>query len=125
MLFHMMSPMNDFVHLHVHSEFSLLDGLPKLEKLTAKVKELGMDAVALTDHGAMYGSFKFFLKAKDYGIKPIIGCEVYMAAKSRFDKQAKMGADQFHLVLLAETLEGYQNLMKLVSFAKLEGFHYR
>ncbi|MFA6005140.1 MAG: DNA polymerase III subunit alpha [Patescibacteria group bacterium] len=117
--------MNDFVHLHVHSEFSLLDGLPKLDKLAAKVKELGMDAVALTDHGAMYGSFKFFLKAKDYGIKPIIGCEVYMAEKSRFDKQKKMGADQYHLVLLAENMTGYKNLMKLVSYANLEGFHYK
>lgn len=118
-------PMQDFVHLHVHSEYSLLDGLSKLDKLLAKAKLLNMGAVALTDHGAMYGIFKFFLKAKDAGIKPIIGCEVYFAEHSRFDKQKKMGDDQFHLTLLAKNFEGYQNLLKMVSVAHLDGFHYR
>src|SRR3989339_1214034 len=117
--------MSDFVHLHVHSEFSLLDGAAKLEKLVQKAKDLGYSALALTDHGAMYGAFKFYLKAKELGIKPIIGCEVYMAEKSRTDKQTRMGADQYHLILLAKDLIGYRNLMKLVSAAHLEGFHYR
>ena len=102
-----------------------MDGAAKLQGLLEKAKALGMKSLALTDHGAMYGSFKFFLKAKEVGIKPIIGCEVYMAENSRFDKQAKMGADQFHLVLLAKNLVGYRNLMKLVSIAHLEGFHYK
>ena len=117
--------MSDFVHLHVHSEFSLLDGACKLEKLVQGAKDLGFKALALTDHGAMYGAFKFYLKAKELGIKPIIGCEVYMAEHSRQDKQSRMGADQFHLVLLAKDLIGYRNLMKLVSEAHLAGFHYR
>jgi len=117
--------MNDFVHLHVHSEFSLLDGAAKLEKLVQTAKNLGFSAMALTDHGAMYGSFKFFLKAKELGIKPIIGCEVYMAENSYTDKQPRMGADQYHLVLLAKNLTGYHNLMKLVSEAHLKGYHYR
>lgn len=117
--------MNDFVHLHVHSEFSLLDGATKLEKLVQAAKDLGFGAIALTDHGAMYGAFKFFLKAKEIGIKPIIGCEVYMAEKSCEDKQPRMGADQYHLVLLAKDLNGYRNLMKLVSHAHLQGYHYR
>jgi len=117
--------MSGFVHLHVHSEYSLLDGAAKLPNLLEKAKAQGMTALALTDHGAMYGAFKFFLKAKEAGIKPIIGCEIYMAENSRFDKQAKMGADQYHLVLLAKDLVGYRNLMKLVSIAHLEGFHYK
>lgn len=117
--------MNDFVHLHVHSEFSLLDGATKLEKLVQTAKDMGFSSIALTDHGAMYGAFKFFLKAKELGIKPIIGCEVYMAENSCEDKQPKMGADQYHLVLLAKNLDGYRNLMKLVSHAHLQGYHYR
>jgi DNA polymerase III subunit alpha len=117
--------MSDFVHLHVHSEYSLLDGAVKLKELISRVKELNMTAVALTDHGAMYGSFKFFLEAKKQGIKPIVGCEVYMAEQSRFDKQKRMGSDQYHLVLLAKNLQGYKNLMKIVSLAHLEGYHYK
>ncbi len=117
--------MQDFVHLHVHSEFSLLDGLSKLDKLIAKARSFHMSAVALTDHGAMYGIFKFFLKAKDAGIKPILGCEIYFAENSRFDKQKKMGDDQYHLTLLASSFEGYQNLLKIVSVAHLDGFHYK
>lgn len=121
----MIMAMSEFVHLHVHSEYSLLDGLISLEGLVAKAKELKMPAVALTDHGALYGAFKFFLKAKDYGVKPIIGCEVYQAEKSRFDKQKRMGDDQAHLLLLAKNLTGYKNLLKLVSYAHMEGYHYK
>ncbi len=117
--------MSDFVHLHVHSEYSLLDGAVKIKNLLEKTRALGMNSVALTDHGAMYGSFKFFLKAREAGIKPIVGCEIYQAEGSRFDKQKRLGSDQFHLVLLAKNLAGYRNLMKLVSHAHMEGFHYR
>src|SRR3989344_1132280 len=117
--------LGDFVHLHLHSQFSLLDGAIKFDPLMKKLQELNMKAAALTDHGAMYGAFKFFTKAKSAGIKPIIGCEIYMAENSRFDKQKKMGADQRHLVLLAKDLEGYRNLMNIVSVAHLEGFHYK
>lgn len=120
-----MEIMSEFVHLHVHSEFSLLDGASKLDKLVQTAKDAGFKALALTDHGAMYGAFKFFLKAKQVGIKPIIGCEVYMAENSYLDKQPRMGADQYHLLLLAKNLEGYRNLMKLVSHAHLQGYHYR
>lgn len=114
-----------FVHLHVHSEYSMLDGLCKLPELVAKAKSFGQKAIGLTDHGAMYGAIHFYNACQKEGIKPIIGAEVYVAARSRFDKQAKAGADQFHLTLLAQNYQGYQNLMKLVSLANLEGFSYR
>ena len=117
--------MADFVHLHVHSEFSLLDGLGKLDHLIERARSFGMTALALTDHGAMYGSFKFYLKAKAAGIKPIIGVETYVAKRSRFDKEAKVDTDPYHLVLLAKNETGYQNLMKLVTHAHLEGYYYR
>lgn len=117
--------MAKFVHLHVHSEFSLLDGLGKLDTLIARTKELGMDALAVTDHGAMYGSFKFYLKAKAAGIKPIIGVETYVAKRSRFDKEGKIDTDPYHLVLLAQNDVGYRNLMKLVTHAHLEGYYYK
>ena len=117
--------MADFVHLHVHSEFSLLDGLGKLDFLINRAKALGMKSLALTDHGAMYGSFKFYLKAKAAGIKPIIGVETYMAKRSRHDKEGKIDTDPYHLVLLAENEVGYRNLMKLVTFAHLDGFYYK
>ncbi len=117
--------MSDFVHLHVHSEYSLLDGLGKLDHLIERAKSFGMDALALTDHGAMYGSFKFYLKAKAAGIKPIIGVETYVAKRSRFDKEAKVDVDPFHLVLLAKNENGYKNLMKLVTHAHLEGYYYK
>lgn len=117
--------MVDFTHLHVHSEYSLLDGLSKIEKLLRKALELGMDSLALTDHGSMYGAIKFFLTAQDYGIKPIIGVEAYVAARSRFDKQANIDSDRHHLILLAKNEEGYKNLMKLVTHANLEGFYYK
>lgn len=117
--------MANFVHLHTHSEFSLLDGLGKLDTLIERAKSFGMDALALTDHGAMYGSFKFYLKAKAAGIKPIIGVETYVARRSRLDKEAKVDTDPYHLVLLAQNVTGYKNLMKLVTHAHLEGFYYK
>jgi len=115
----------NFVHLHVHSEYSLLDGLCHLPELVNKVKELGQPAVALTDHGAMYGSLHFFNAAKKAGIKPIVGLEAYVAKNSRLDKQVKMGSDQSHLTLLSQDLKGYQNLMHLVSRANQDGFSYK
>jgi len=117
--------MSDFVHLHCHTEYSLLDGLGKIPDLLRRTRELGMDALAITDHGAMYGVVKFFLKAKEEGVKPIIGVEAYQAGRSRFDKQQGIDSDQYHLVLLAKNNVGYQNLMKLVTHAQLEGFYYK
>lgn len=117
--------MGDFVHLHTHSEYSLLDGLGKLPDLISKAKEYGMDSLAITDHGAMYGSFKFYMKAKAAGIKPIIGVETYVARRSRHDKEAKIDTDPYHLVLLAKNDTGYRNLMKLVTKAHLEGYYYK
>lgn len=114
-----------FVHLHVHSEYSLLDGMCRLDDLIAKAKEFGMPSVALTDHGALYGAFHFFIKAKEAGIKPIIGVETYKAKKSRHDKQSNVDRDQYHLVLLAKNLQGYKNLLQLVTAAHLEGFYYK
>lgn len=117
--------MGNFVHLHVHSEYSLLDGLAKIDKLLEKAKQNGMESLALTDHGAMYGAIKFYAAAKEKGIKPILGVEIYMAARSRFDKQANIDSDRYHLILLAKNNTGYKNLLKLVSAAHLEGFYYR
>lgn len=117
--------MSDFVHLHVHSEYSLLDGLARMEDLIKKTKEQNMSAIALTDHGAMYGAIKFYQQAIEAGIKPIVGIETYMAKRSRFNKQAGVDKDQHHLVLLAKNLTGYKNLLKLVTLAHLEGFYYK
>ncbi|QQG43837.1 MAG: DNA polymerase III subunit alpha [Candidatus Roizmanbacteria bacterium] len=114
-----------FVHLHVHTEYSMLDGMARISDVLKKAKNLGMPAVAITDHGALYGAFKFFIKAKEIGIKPIIGVEVYKAKNSRHDKQPGEHRDQYHLVLLAKNLTGYQNLLKIVSIAHLEGFYYK
>lgn len=115
-----------FVHLHVHTEYSLLDGSNKIKEYVARVKELGMDSAAITDHGVMYGVIDFYKEAKAQGIKPILGCEVYVAPSSRFDKETTGGEDRYyHLVLLAENQEGYQNLMKIVSIGFMEGFYYR
>ncbi len=116
---------SNFVHLHVHTEYSLLDGLSKIKPLAKKVKEMGMTSLAITDHGVMYGAIKFYNACREIGIKPIIGCEIYMAHRSRFDKQPKIDADQCHFVLLAKNLEGYRNLMKIVTQAHLEGFYYK
>jgi DNA polymerase-3 subunit alpha len=113
-----------FVHLHVHSEYSLLDGLARVDDLVARAKQLEMSALALTDHGAMHGVIPFYRKAKEVGLKPIIGCEVYLAPRSRFNKEGKV--DQpYHLLLLCQDLTGYRNLVKLVSLAQLEGFYYK
>ena len=117
--------MSDFVHLHVHSEYSMLDGLCKLEPLVSQAKAHGQTALALTDHGAMYGTLHFYNACRKHEIKPIIGVEMYMAKQSRFDKQTKMGSDQAHLTLIAENYTGYQNLMRMVSIAHLEGFSYK
>jgi len=116
----------NFVHLHVHTQYSLLDGAIRVGDLLDKCREYGMSAVAITDHGAMYGALEFYVKARKAGIKPIIGCEFYVSPDDRFDKSAKSaGKAAFHLVLLAMDLTGYQNLMKLASIAQLEGFHYK
>lgn len=117
--------MSDFVHLHLHSEYSLLDGAVRIDQLIRRVKELGMPAVAITDHGVMHSAIKFYRQAKAQGIKPIIGCEVYVAPRSRFDKEARVDEHSFHLTLLAENNQGYANLLKLASYASLEGFYYR
>ncbi len=114
-----------FVHLHVHTEYSLLDGASKIKPLVARAKELGMPALAITDHGCMYGVVEFYKEAKKAGIKPIIGCEVYLAKESRFGKQGLERDGAFHLVLLAKNLAGYRNLVKLVSAGYLEGFYYK
>lgn len=115
----------EFVHLHVHTEFSLLDGASRIGQLIARAKELSMPAIAITDHGTMYGCINFYKQAKQAGIIPIIGCEVYVAPKSRFEKSMREGDAYFHLILLAETNEGYRNLVELVSRASTEGFYYK
>lgn len=115
----------DFVHLHVHSEYSMLDGLAKLGPLVAKAKELGQTAIALTDHGGMYGALHFYNQCRKQEIKPIVGVEAYIAKNSRLDKQSKLGGDQAHVTLLAQNFAGYQNLMRLVSIGNLEGFSYK
>ena len=115
-----------FVHLHVHTEYSLLDGSNKIKEYVARVKELGMDSAAITDHGVMYGVVDFYRAAKAAGIKPILGCEVYVAPNSRFDKELTGGDDRYyHLVLLAENNVGYANLVKIVSKGFTEGYYYK
>ena len=116
----------EFTHLHVHTEYSLLDGSNKINEYVARVKELGMDSAAITDHGVMFGCIDFYRAAKAAGIKPILGCEVYVAPGSRFDKEIGREEDRYyHLVLLAENQEGYQNLMKIVSTGFVDGFYYK
>ena len=115
-----------FAHLHVHTEYSLLDGSNKIKEYVARVKELGMDSAAITDHGVMYGVIDFYKEAKAQGIRPILGCEVYVAPGSRFDRETAIGDDRYyHLVLLAENNTGYSNLMKLVSKGFVEGYYYK
>lgn len=113
-----------FVHLHVHSHYSLLDGLGKIDQILDRCEELGMDSIALTDHGNMYGAIEFYTKAKERGIKPIIGVEAYIAPGSMHSKIAKVDANASHLVLLAKDFEGYQNLLKIVSAAQIDGYYY-
>ena len=119
----------EFTHLHVHTEYSLLDGSSKIKELVHRAKELGMDSLAITDHGVMYGAIEFYKAALTEGINPILGCEVYVAPGSRFDREAAKGAEDdsryHHLVLLAENDEGYQNLVKIVSKGFTEGFYYK
>ena len=116
----------NFTHLHVHTEYSLLDGSNKIKEYVARVKELGMDSAAITDHGVMYGVIDFYREAKAAGINPILGCEVYVAPNSRFDREVGSDEDRYyHLVLLAENNRGYANLMKIVSLGFVEGFYYR
>lgn len=117
--------MSEFVHLHLHTEFSLLDGFSRIDQLFDAVKAKGMDAVAITDHGSMFGVVDFFKAAKANGVKPIIGCEVYLAKRSRFDRDKDLDRDRGHLVLLVENEEGYRNLIKLVSAGYTEGFYYK
>ena len=115
-----------FVHLHVHTEYSLLDGSNKITEYVARVKELGMNSAAITDHGVMYGVIDFYREAKKAGINPILGCEVYVAPNSRFDRELTGGDDRYyHLVLLAENNEGYANLMKIVSKGFVDGYYYK
>ena len=115
-----------FTHLHVHTEYSLLDGSNKIKECVKRVKELGMDSVAITDHGVMYGVIDFYRAARAEGIKPILGCEVYVAPNSRFDKELTGGEERYHhLVLLAENNQGYANLMKIVSRGFTEGYYYK
>jgi len=117
--------MAKFTHLHLHSEYSLLDGLPKIEAILDKAKELNQEAVALTDHGVLYGAVEFYKKAKEKGIKPIIGCEVYLAYEKMDQRRPNIDDKKYHLVLLVKDEQGYKNLVKLVTKAHLEGFYYK
>lgn len=114
---------DEFVNLHVHTEYSLLDGACRIKELISRVKELGQTAVAITDHGNMYGAVEFWNAARAEGVKPVIGCEVYVARRTRHDREPKLDASPYHLILLCEKNEGYRNLVKLVSIASIEGFY--
>ncbi|MCA9319532.1 MAG: PHP domain-containing protein, partial [Planctomycetes bacterium] len=117
---------NDFVHLHVHSDYSLLDGNCQLGDMMSRCAELGMDSIALTDHGNIFGAVNFYKMARKHDIKPIIGMEGYLAPGSRLDRQrVSKGKNTYHITLLAESQKGFQNLIKLSSAAYLEGFYYR
>ena len=112
-----------FAHLHVHSEYSLLDGACRIDRLVSAAKDLGQTALAITDHGVMYGVVDFYRACKKQGIKPVIGCEVYVAPRSRFDKTFDLDKEYFHLVLLCENNKGYENLIKIVSKGFVDGFY--
>ncbi|MBP6865476.1 MAG: DNA polymerase III subunit alpha [Candidatus Didemnitutus sp.] len=123
----MAAPDNSFVHLHVHTDYSLLDGACRIDRLMGRAKALGMTSLALTDHGNMYGAIEFYNAAKTHGIKPLIGCEIYLTEGSALEKngRAEDGKSYYHMGLLAKNLQGYQNLLKLVSYAHLKGFYYK
>ena len=116
---------SEFAHLHVHTEYSLLDGFSRVKKLIKRTKELGMKSVAITDHGNMFGVIDFYKEAKKQGIKPVIGCELYTAQRSLTDKDPNFDKRYGHLILLAENMTGYQNLIKLVSISYVDGFYYK
>src|SRR3989344_1027327 len=115
----------EFIHLHTHTHFSLLDGLSKVDKVVARAKELGMSAIAMTDHGAMYGAIEFYKACKAAGIKPIIGVEAYIANRTRLDKESGIDNKRFHLTLLAKNETGYRNLVRLTTAAHIEGYYYK
>ena len=117
--------MSEFVHLHVHTQYSLLDGAIRIDDLVRRTAEYGMSAVATTDHGTLFGAVEFYEKAAKAGIKPIIGCEMYLAPRSRFDRNPSDNRELAHLILLAENQEGYRNLCRLATAAQLEGFYYK
>jgi len=117
--------MPEFTHLHVHTQYSILDGASNIDLLLNKAKEFGMNSLAITDHGNMYGVLKFFNAAKKAGIKPIIGCEVYIARENRRKKEKTRGKHYYHLILLAKNKVGYHNLARLVSLGYSEGFYYK
>src|SRR3989338_4212676 len=112
-----------FIHLHTHSHYSLLDGLSKVDEMVKLAKQDGMQALALTDHGNMYGAIEFYKTCKSHGIKPIIGVEAYIAERTRFDKEPGIDSRRYHLTLLAYNAIGYKNLIKLVTKANLEGYY--
>ena len=115
-----------FTHLHLHTEYSLLDGFCKIQELVKRAKELGMDSLAITDHGVMYGVIDFYKACQKEGIHPVLGCEVYVAPGSRLDREAGAGEDRYyHLILLAENNKGYENLMRIVSAGFMDGFYYK
>ena len=118
-------PNDAFVHLHVHSEYSLLDGACRISEMMSHVKAMGQKAVALTDHGVMYGVMPFYQAAKTAGLHPVIGCEVYVAQRTRHDREHRLDGKSYHLVLLCQNQTGYRNLVKLVSLASLEGFYHK
>ena len=117
--------MSSFVHLHLHTEYSLLDGAIMIRDLMQRVKELGMSAVAITDHGVMFGVVEFYKEALKAGIHPIIGCELYLSARTRFDKDIQFDKSSSHLTFLAKDNVGYKNLIKLVTLAQVEGFYFK
>ena len=118
-------PRDSFVHLHLHTEYSLLDGAIRMRELMRKAAEFKMPAVAVTDHGNLFGAIEFYQEAKNAGIKPIIGCEAYIAPRSHKDRPSSMREAAYHFTLLAQDETGYHNLVKLISIAHLDGFHYR
>ncbi len=117
--------MGKFVHLHGHTQYSLLDGLSKINQLVKDVKALGMDSLAITDHGVMYGVIEFYKACMENGVKPIVGVEMYVAKRSYKDKEGKVDSEPYHLTVLAKNYQGYLNLMKLVTLAHTQGYYYR